>query len=185
MNWYKKAQQKELEKYFFARLKKHINMVQKSAKKIAQLYPEFSDLIEKVKTHDQSKFEEPELTPYISLTWRKKPGNKDTKGLLSLDEENKATIHHVTSNSHHPEYHLENKEEANIDPKDRDKSIKCIDASAMPNIDIAEMVADWQAVSEELQTNTAREWFNKQKDVRWKFSPKQEKLIDKLLMAFE
>jgi hypothetical protein len=47
------------------------------------------------------------------------------------------------------------------------------------------MVADWQAMSEELKTNTAREWFNKQKDVRWHFSKHQEQLIDKLLSVFE
>jgi len=31
----------------------------------------------------------------------------------------------------------------------------------------------------------AREWYNKQKDVRWHFSPEQDKLIDKLLKVFE
>lgn len=55
----------------------------------------------------------------------------------------------------------------------------------MPEIDVAEMVADWQAMAEELQTNTAREWFEKQKDVRWHFSERQVKLIDKLLSVFE
>jgi hypothetical protein len=55
----------------------------------------------------------------------------------------------------------------------------------MPPIDIAEMVADWQAMSEELKNNTAREWYNKQKDVRWHFSEEQDQLIDKLLKVFE
>jgi len=40
----------------------------------------------------------------------------------------------------------------------------------MPDIAIAEMIADWQAMSEELKKNSAREWFDKQKDVRWHFS---------------
>ena len=65
------------------------------------------------------------------------------------------------------------------------ESNKCVDASRMPDVDIAEMIADWQAMSEELQTNTAREWFEKQKDVRWHFSEHQEELIDKLLTVFE
>ena len=186
MNWYKKAIKDNKKQYFLDRTKKHISLVQKSVKKIVEEYPEFSDLIKKVKKHDQSKFEEPELTPYISLTWRKKPGNSDnTKGLLSKEKENEATLHHIKSNSHHPEYHLEDKEDANIDSEDRDKSKKCVDVSLMPDIDIIEMVADWQSMSIELGKNTSREWFDEQKNVRWKFSKKQEKLIDKILKVFE
>jgi len=55
----------------------------------------------------------------------------------------------------------------------------------MPDIDVAEMVSDWQAMSEELGTNTSREWYDKVKDVRWRFSPEQDLLIDKLLKVFE
>ncbi len=185
MNWYKKAEKDERKQYFIDRTEKHISLVQKAAKKIAKKYPEFQDLIEQAEKHDKSKFKEPELTPYISLTWRKKPGNNDTKGLLPKEKENEVTLMHVKSNSHHPEYHLENKEDANIDPENRDKSKKCVNASKMPDVNLAEMVADWQAMSEELKTNTAREWFDDQKNVRWKFSKKQEELIDKLLKTFE
>ncbi|MHA1170439.1 MAG: DUF5662 family protein, partial [Candidatus Hodarchaeales archaeon] len=88
-------------------------------------------------------------------------------------------------NPHHPEYHLKDKGEANISGTDRDQSKNCVDASSMPDLDIAEMVADWQAMSEELGTNTSRQWFDKVKDVRWHFSPHQVKLIDKLLKVFE
>ena len=187
MNWYKKANKDEQKQYFLDRTNKHIDRVQKASKKIVKKYPEFSDLIEQVKKHDSSKFKEPEMTPYVSLTWRKKPNKSknDENDLLSEEKENEATMHHVKSNSHHPECHLENKEDANIDPKDRNKSKKCVDATLMPDIDIAEMVADWQSMSEELKTNTSREWFDEQKDTRWHFSKKQEKLIDKLLKAFE
>lgn len=187
MNWYKKAKKDEQKEYFLERTKKHIDLVQKAAKKIVDKYPEFSELTKQVKKHDKNKFKEPELTPYVSLTWRKKPGNEniDNKELLSEEEENKITLYHLKSNSHHPEYHLKNKEDANIDEKDRNKSKKCVDASLMPDIDVAEMVSDWQAMSIELGKNTAREWFNEQKDVRWSFSKKQEDLIDKLLKTFD
>ena len=74
---------------------------------------------------------------------------------------------------------------SSINAKDRDKSDECVDASKMPDLAIVEMVADWQAMAEELKKNTAREWFNKQKDVRWHFSEHQEELIDKLLKVFE
>lgn len=172
--------QDEKEKWFIERTNNHIHLVQGACQKIVDNYPEFKELIEHGKKHDASKFEEPERTPYIELSWRKKEGNKET-----TDEINKATIHHIKTNSHHPEYHLKDKEEANINSKDRDKSDKVVDVSVMPDLDIAEMVADWQAMSEELKTNTAREWFNKVKDVRWHFSQQQEELIDRLLKVFE
>jgi hypothetical protein len=168
-----------------------------AAKKIVDAYPEFDKLLQMVEVHDASKFEEPEKTPYISITWRHKLEDErgefdpikdkgyQTPGLLAKEDENRATLHHITTNSHHPEYHLKSKSKANIDDKGRDNSKECVDASMMPDLDIAEMVADWQAMSWELGTNTARDWFNKQKDVRWHFSKSQEQLIDKLLGVFE
>ena len=192
----------EMEQHFIERTKEHINLVRGAIDKIVNRNPEWrafyeNELIQRGEVHDQSKFEEPERTPYISITWRHKEERDNdefdpindkgyqTPGMLSKKEENQATLHHVTTNSHHPEAHLKDKSDANINAKDRDKSDKCIDASNMPNIDIAEMVADWQAMSEELQKNTAREWFDKQKDIRWHFSDEQVVLIDKLLKVFE
>lgn len=72
-----------------------------------------------------------------------------------------------------------------IDPTDRDKATKCVDVSKMSDIYIAELVCDWQAMAEELKTNTAREWFNKQQDKRWHFSEYQVELINRLLKVFE
>jgi hypothetical protein len=191
----------EKEKFFKERTGNHIGMVQAAAKKLSQariLSEEDSEkLMNQVAHHDQSKFEEPEHTPYVSLTWRhkieKEQGEFDsmkdkgyqTPGLLAKEDENDATLHHVRNNSHHPEAHLADKGEANIDPNDRNKSVKCIDASAMPDVDVAEMVADWQAMSQELGTNSARQWFKKCQDVRWHFSEHQVELIDKLLKVFE
>jgi len=190
-------EQDEKEQHFIDRTNKHIQLVQNAAAKIVEAYPEFAELLKQVEVHDDSKFEEPERTPYIEITWRhrleKKKGEYDpyndkgyqTPGKLEKEEENKATVHHVTTNSHHPEYHLKDKSDANINKDDRDKSDKVVDASLMPDIDVAEMIADWQAMAEELQTNSAREWFEKQKDVRWHFSKHQVELIDKLLKVFE
>lgn len=187
----------EKEQWFEERTKHHIELVQSAAEEIVFAYPELEALLKQVEVHDASKLEEPERTPYIEITWRHKledeQGEYDpinskgykTPGQLDKEDENNATLHHITTNSHHPEFHLKDKSKANINAKDRDKSDECIDASAMPDIDVVEMVADWQAMSEELKKNTTREWFNKQKDVRWRFSEHQEKLIDKLLSVFE
>lgn len=169
--------------FFVDRTNNHIQLVKGAASKIVETYPEFSEVLKRVKFHDASKFEEPEKDPYIELTWQKKYGDEVSDELKQ--QINQATLHHITTNSHHPEYHLSDKSEANISVDDRDKSDKVVDAILMPDIDIAEMVADWQAMSEELQTNTAREWFNSVKDIRWHFSEHQEDLIDKLLKVFE
>jgi len=166
-------------KYFVNRTNKHIGLVKKAARMIVDKYPEFKKLIDRAEVHDASKFEEPEFTPYIELTWNKFKGIKDAN-----PRTNQATLHHITTNAHHPEFHLKNKEDANINKHDRDKSNKCVDASLMPDLDIAEMIADWQAMGWELG-NDAREWFNEQKDVRWHFSNHQVELIDRLLKVFE
>lgn len=175
------SEEKEKLDFFKKRTKKHIERVQNAAKKIVNKHDEYKELLEQVKDHDASKFEEPEMTPYIELTWLKKMDQEDDG-----DDQKaitKATLHHIKNNKHHPEYH--NKEKANIDSTNRDDSIECIDANNMDDISVAEMVADWQAMSEELKTNTSREWYDDVRDVRWSFSKKQEDLIDKLLKVFE
>lgn len=178
----------EKEAWFEERTRKHISLVQQAAHMIAEAYPELKEVVEKAKEHDASKFKEPERTPYIEISWRHKfdnYGSYKRPGTLSKEDENKATVTHITTNQHHPEFWLEDKSLANIDPKDRNKSKTCIDATKMPPLAIAEMVADWQAMSWELGTNSAREWYNKQKDVRWHLSEEQDKLISKLLEVFE
>ena len=187
----------EKEQHFINRTNKHIALVGEAIAKIVAAYPEFKDLLSRAETHDASKFKEPERTPYIEISWRHKLENEkgefdpynnkgyQTPGKLTKDDENKATMHHILSNSHHPEYHLEDKADANINAEDRNKSDKVVDATRMPDLDIAEMIADWVAMSWELQTNTAREWYYKQNGVRWDFSEHQDALIDKLLLVFE
>jgi len=147
------------EQYFVLRTMNHIHLVRKAAIEIVKAHPEFKELLVNVASHDKSKLEEPEYSPYIELTWNtyKNKEPYKTPGTIDDEKQNQATLHHILNNSHHPEYWLENKEDANIDPKDRNKSLKVVDASKMPPIAIAEMVADWQAMSEELQKGTTRD----------------------------
>ena len=77
---------------------------------------------------------------------------------------NKATHHHVTINDHHPEFHYPgNKKDLLLsNSKDRDDPLqnKIIDATIMPMNDMAEMVCDWCAMSEE-RHNSPMDWAKK------------------------
>jgi hypothetical protein len=177
----------EKEEYFEKRTKEHIERVQNAAKRIVESLNQFEGVLEQVKHHDESKLKEPERTPYIAITWKHKTDrcNGYKKPVTLPDpKETAATVHHIVNNEHHPEYWAP-RADVDLDPKDRSKNRKLVDATKMNDVSIVEMVADWVAISEELQNNTPREWFNSQKDVRWHFSPYQEKLIDRCLRVFE
>lgn len=98
---------KEMTDLFEKRTEKHIKYVQEAIDKIVETYPEFAELKERGKIHDQSKYEEPEHKPYIWITWmyKHKNNNKPFKYPEGVEEEtNKATEHHTKNNKHHPEY---------------------------------------------------------------------------------
>lgn len=179
MNWFKNSQFKKMEEFFTKRTKDHINLVQDYCKKIEENFPEkFKGLTKQCKNHDSSKFEEPEKTPYIYITWQYKckDEGKDFEIPKEIQEKmNNATEHHIKTNRHHPEYFTE--EENLINNNDRDDiPDKIIDATKMNDMDLAEMVADWCAVSKE-RKNTPQEWAKKNINKRWKFTKDQEKLI--------
>ena len=111
-----KSEEDEKEQFFVDRTNKHIKLVQDAAAKIVKAYPEFDELLKQVETHDASKLEEPERTPYIEITWRHRLENEEgeydpyngkgyqTPGKLEKGEENEATLRHIRGSSHHPEY---------------------------------------------------------------------------------
>jgi len=161
-------------KWFHERTAKHIRMVQEAAKQIADAYPQYAkQLMQNARKHDVSKYKEPEYEPYIELSWCKKI-NKDPTTLQNWNKIQNAILHHLQYNKHHPEYYSDDIE-----------ADKPIDVSAMDDISICEMVADWVAMSKELQTNTPREWYISKRNTRWIFSDEQDKLIDKLLSVFD
>jgi len=178
----------KMEKWFNQRTNSHIALVKKYCERIKEYGDgEFDELIERSKEHDKSKFEEPEKTPYIYLTWNykcKADGKKYEYPEGMEDKTNEATEHHIKNknNSHHPECHCD-KETNLINKDDRDKAPKeMIDATKMKDIDLAEMVADFCAVSEERKTDP-EDWANKNINKRWKFTKYQEALIYELIEA--
>lgn len=84
-------------------------------------------------------------------------------------------------NCHHPEYYAE---DAELNYRDRDeKPEKIIDATKMQDLDIAEMCADWLGMAEELGDN-AKDWADKNVNVRWKFTDNQTDLIYRIINKF-
>ena len=188
MNWYKKASEEDYDRmkdWFVKRTNKHIKSVQDYCKKIADYDSErFGKLVDQAKDHDASKFKDPEIEPYIYVTWsyKCKDDGVDWEPPEGMDEEmNESTTHHVLNNRHHPEFHAGEDSDV-INKEDRDNPVrdKVIDATDMPDLDIGEMVADWMAVSRE-RGNTPKSWADKNVNIRWKFNDEQKDLIYELI----
>jgi len=187
MSWYKVAQDEDYKKmkdWFEKRTKKHIELVQKYCEKLVEYDEEkYGELIERSEVHDASKFKSPELEPYIYTTWKykcKEDGVDFDCPKEMEDKMNESTEHHILNNRHHPEFHCD-KTENLINENDRDKPPEeMIDATKMDDVDLAEMICDWCAVSEE-RGNTPKSWANKNIGVRWEFTDKQENFIYELI----
>lgn len=180
------SETKEMKNWFEKRTNHHIELVQKYCKKIAKYDPDnFGELLERAKVHDQSKFEEPEYTPYLFITWQYKCKDegkefKTPDGLA--DKMAQATLHHVTHNRHHPEF-FSPKKTGLLNRENRDKPPKeMVDATAMPDLDVGELVADWCGMSEE-KGGTPKNWADKNVNIRWKFTDHQKELIYKIIDA--
>lgn len=172
----------EMKEFFDERTAEHINLVQKYAKKIAETNPNLKDVVEQASNHDASKYEDPEYVPYLYITWRYKHRNEGSNyEIPDFVDHNAATLHHIKNNRHHPEFHDEENNDQSLNAKDRDAiPPRSTDASKMNDIDIAEMVADWCAMSEELG-DTPKSWADKNVNKRWNFTDDQVKLIYKLI----
>lgn len=195
--WYKKAKneakeltlKKRMENWYEERTNKHINLVKKYCEKIADNFEEFEELRKRAKVHDDSKFKSPEKSPYVFITWKYKCLDEgwdfeECNPPEDMDKKmNEATKHHVLYNSHHPEYHLSEKDKKGdiLNEGNRDKPpAKALDVTAMPRLDIAEMCADWMAMSEE-RGNSPKSWADKNIGVRWEFNDDQKYLIYEIL----
>ena len=189
MSWYKHAKETDkdyskMKDWFEKRTKKHIGLVKKYCKKIAEYDEErFGKILEQCENHDQSKFEDPEVDPYVYTTWQykcKDDGVDFECPKEMQDRMTEATEHHIKNNRHHPEFHCD-KETDLINENDRDKPPEeMIDATKMPDLDLVEMVADWCSVSEE-RGKSPKSWADKNVNVRWKFTGEQKDLIYELI----
>lgn len=175
---------KEMEEFFHKRTAMHTSLVQKYIEKLMKspIVDKYSldleILAEEAENHDILKYEEPELTPYIYLTWKKaKPGYTPTAEMLELI--NSATNHHISLSKHHPEYWSDEINEVN--PRDRDAAPdKMVDATKIPLEFVGVMCCDWCAVSTEVGTQPI-DWAKKNINVRWGMTEEQNNFTYEVL----
>jgi len=180
-DWYRKASKhKEMEDWFEKRTKTHIDLVGEYCKKVYDLNPiHFKEILDRAKIHDKSKFKNPERDPYIWITWKYKV-EKDGKKLEipedMKEDMNAVTNIHCKNNRHHPEFHTDQTGNLiNMENRDKKPDVM-VDATKMEDLDIAEMVCDWCAVSKE-RGSSPKDWADKNVNIRWKFNAHQKKLI--------
>ena len=170
----------EMRDYYYKRTARHINLVRKYCNRIYNEIPENFEIWLRGDNHDESKYLEPEIDPYIIITWDYKCKDDGIEFKISdsvKEQMNKATLYHIINNSHHPEYYEDPLTvSVNKDNRDSPELKKIIDAIKMPKLDILEMCADWCSMSEE-KGNTPIEWAEKVIGKRYKFSDEQIKLI--------
>ncbi len=170
----------EMKTWFEKRTQKHINGVDKYLK--IYYHGDIPTITLKEK-HDASKFKEPEYSPYVIITWDYycKKHNLPFKISEDIKERmNQATLHHIKSNRHHPEFWTERTVDL-ISRGDRDSAnIPTIIIDSMPEYALVEMCADWCAMSEE-KDNTPFEWYDKVIGVRWDFGVSTNKRIYEIL----
>lgn len=152
---------KEMVQFYEKRTKEHIGRVQKNLSTIAEERDDLDkvSLLARGKSHDKSKYSKKEKLPYIWLTWWHKEKNAGRKFEYPEGMKEKikmAAKGHVNINKHHPQAHSS--------------------PTKMSNIDIAEMVADWAAMSQELN-DSLKGWADKNVGSKWKFDKSQTKLI--------
>jgi len=136
---------KEMENNFHEVMINHVNAVRSNLELFINHFEDAhikKQLEHRSSAHDGSKWLLEEFEPYVWRYWRtkwNKDGRIDTRFTEAFESPlidryiTKAVWHHVQHNRHHPEYHL--------------------DHDDMTQVDLIEMVCDWYAMSEELNSS--------------------------------
>lgn len=173
----------EREEWFLKRTLTHILRVKRNVLALVEAdFPvDAIALMQQNARHDATKFEEPEKSIYVDLTWRYRCERLGVPFEVDDPDEfqervAEATLHHIKHNPHHPEFFAP---AAHINKKNRDAPPEeMVDGTFMSDIGLVEMCCDWVAMSQELAGhNSAHEWAKANVNVRWKFTDEQVKRI--------
>ncbi|HIE99976.1 MAG TPA: hypothetical protein EYG03_13240 [Planctomycetes bacterium] len=148
--------------FYERRTLEHIERVRKCLSAMAAVTPYGDALSERAKEHDLSKFGPEERIPYIWLTefHRCRQIGVPFDYPVGLEERVRVAIqHHVTSNRHHPDFH--------------------VDPNQMSEVDLIEMVCDWTAMSHEFDQDggSARGWADRTVGTRFHFDDDKRRYI--------
>jgi hypothetical protein len=174
----------EADSRFLKRTQYHISLVKKYGMKIInKTGSEFSEGISLLIDHDKSKFFQPERNGYVLVNhhyWCQKEGINFKPTPEQKKMMGEATLHHIVTNRHHPEFHDPNNEKMTDDNPVGVDFTKSVIATSMDKFSIFEMVSDWLAMSEELN-NSPFEWASKVIGKKFIFDTNQVNLILKLI----
>ncbi|MFT5526510.1 MAG: hypothetical protein ACI9HK_004487 [Pirellulaceae bacterium] len=145
----------EMIDFYERRTNEHIERVRHCLTLLADATEYATELAERGRIHDASKFGLDERESYIWLTEFHRCRQNDEpfsypEGVEARVRE--AVKHHVTTNRHHPDFHD--------------------DANDMTDVDLVEMICDWTAMSQEFNQDggSARGWADKTIGKRVQFS---------------
>lgn len=154
---------REMEILFKNRLQMHQSLVYKNIM-LMNGYQSLSLALleERGLQHDHSKFNEPERTAYIWLTWMYHCKSQQIPFVCESDVDQMINIgwqHHIKNNLHHPEAHQ--------------------NQNTMQVIDIVEMVCDWMAIHQETYQSpgSCLHWAENTLANKWHFSASKKQFI--------
>ena len=145
--------------YCLAETHKHVRKVQE------KLNIFIKDLIHRGEIHDNSKFEEPELSIFAANTSKLGQtiyGSEEYKKLL--EEVKPAITHHYSKNRHHPEHWPNGIEDMTL-------------------IDLLEMLADWKSATERNKDGNIRKSIEIN-SAKYKFSPQMRTIFENTVREY-
>lgn len=138
---------------------KHVRKVQENLNLFIK------DLIQRGMVHDESKFEEPELSIFAANTHRlQSVGYGTPEYEACLQETRPAITHHYSKNRHHPEFHPNGIEDMTL-------------------IDLLEMLADWRAAGERNKDGNIRKSIAVNSS-RFKMSPQLRTIFENTVKEY-
>ena len=181
----------KIEEFHLERMNRHIKGVQKYLDIFANSdLNDFdkAELKELGRKHDRDKLEGELFEQYKYISWLYHCKlEKISCNIPYTPEMDRATVRHIITNPHHPEYwDLDLKPVAVTDFNNRDNTkLTSVNGERMDDIHIIEMCCDWKSTSLE-RGNTATSWAIRCKnDERYRFTDDQWHLIFSILKVLD